>query len=94
MRHRSIVEQKKQDELLMSRFSTQQKELLREIGGLPKDRLNEASRTFRYASGAPREPNPFRLDTSPQPARKLVPSKSLLTTDPKTLKPNASIATV
>jgi hypothetical protein len=62
MRHRSIVEQKKQDEMLMGRFSTQQKELLREIGGLPKERLNEASRTFRHASGAPKEPNPFRVD--------------------------------
>jgi hypothetical protein len=94
MRHRSIVEQKKQDDMLMGRFSSQQKELLREIGGLPKDRLKEASRTFRHASGGARDPNPFRVDVSPQPARKLVPSNSLLTAHQKALRPIASISTV
>lgn len=43
MGQRTIMEAKKKNEEIMSRFSSQQKELIRNIGGLPIKVLNDAS---------------------------------------------------
>jgi hypothetical protein len=43
MGQKTIMETKRKNEEILSRFSSQQKELLRNIGGLPIKVLNEAS---------------------------------------------------
>ena len=43
----TAVEKRREDDLVMNRFSNKQKELLRQIGGLPKRALTVVSLSFR-----------------------------------------------
>ena len=56
------VEKRREDDLVMNRFSNKQKELLRQIGGLPKRALTVVSQSFRkQQTSAHAEKNPFKL---------------------------------
>jgi hypothetical protein len=58
----TAVEKRREDDLVMNRFSTKQKELLRQIGGLPKRALTVVSQSFRkQQTSAHAEKNPFKL---------------------------------
>jgi hypothetical protein len=43
----SAIDKRKIDGMVMNRFSTQQRELLREIGGLPMKVLSSVSQTIK-----------------------------------------------
>lgn len=55
----SMLDSRKMNESLMNKFTSQKKELLREIGGLPLRILSQATNTFRHSSSGP---NPFRIN--------------------------------
>ena len=61
----TAVEKRREDDLVMNRFSNKQKELLRQIGGLPKRALTVVSQSFRKQQtsnfAAHAEKNPFKL---------------------------------
>jgi hypothetical protein len=64
----TAVEKRREDDLVMNRFSNKQKELLRQIGGLPKRALTVVSQSFRkqhtsnlVAHADTMNKNPFKL---------------------------------
>ncbi len=61
----TAVEKRREQDLIMNRFSNNQKELIRQMGGLPKRTLTAASETFKRSvtvqSGAPVK-NPFKIN--------------------------------
>jgi hypothetical protein len=65
-----MVEKRREDDLVMNRFSNKQKELLRQIGGLPKRALTVVSQSFRKQQtsnfAAHADKNPFKLTVESQ----------------------------
>jgi hypothetical protein len=64
----TAVEKRREEDLVMNRFSNKQKELLRQIGGLPKRALTVVSQSFRKqhtsnlaAQADTMNKNPFKL---------------------------------
>lgn len=65
----TAVEKRREEDLVMNRFSNKQKELLRQIGGLPKRALTVVSQSFRKQQQTSNFPahadsmnkNPFKL---------------------------------
>jgi hypothetical protein len=65
-----MVEKRREDDLVMNRFSNKQKELLRQIGGLPKRALTVVSQSFRKQQTSNfvghADKNPFKLTVESQ----------------------------